>query len=151
MKTIYFGSDHRGFGIKEELKQFIQNMEFRVVDFSSSSLDPEDDYVDIGLKVGEKVALENELGVLICGSGVGMCVAANKVAGVRAGLCSSARQARRGREEDAMNVLCLSAELQSVEELEATIAAFLESEFVVEDKYVRRLNKIKKYENTAGR
>ena len=84
MSLIYIGADHRGFKLKEIIKESLRDLGHQLTDLGSAKYDEEDDYTDIGLSVAEKVAFENTKGILICGSGVGVCVAANKVKGIRA-------------------------------------------------------------------
>jgi ribose 5-phosphate isomerase B len=109
--------------------------------------DKGDDYVDFAVKVGETVVKERQKGILICGSGVGMAVAANKVCGVRAGGLTSTKQARAAREEDDINVACLAADLLSMEQSQEIISIFLTTVFSSEERYIDRIQKIKKYEN----
>ena len=110
--------------------------------------DEGDDYTDVAIKLAEKVVLEKVMGVLICGSGVGVCVAANKVDGAMAALCTSEKQARLAREDDNANILCLSSELVDETNNEKIVKIFLETVFSPLETHVRRINKIKEYEKT---
>jgi ribose 5-phosphate isomerase B len=148
MNAIFIGADHRGFKLKEIIKESLRDLGYQVTDLGSANYDKEDDYADIALNVGEKVAFENAKGILICRSGVGVCVVANKVKGIRASLCTSEKMARLAREDDDANVLCLSAELVDEETNKLIAETFLETVFSSEERFIRRINKIKKYETT---
>lgn len=145
MKGIYIGADHGGFELKNKIIEKLRNDDWKVTDLTGK-YNSEDDYPDIAFKVGEKVAMEKALGILVCKSGAGVCVAANKVDGVRASMAVNSRQARKSREDDDINVLCLSANYVSDEENMEIIDAFLGAVFASEERFIRRINKIKKYE-----
>lgn len=149
---IYLGADHRGYHLREKILKWLEENlpeENKVYDLSAKQVEKDDDYVDIALEVAEKVVLGKNLGILICGSGVGMCVAANKVKGARAGLCNQARQVVAGRRDDDMNILCLGSDTVSEDESIMMVSAFLTTPFAPEERYVRRLTKIRKYESSA--
>ncbi len=148
MKTVIVGSDHRGFKLKERIKDEIRTWGYDVVDLGNQKYDNEDDYTDFAIKVGEAVVIGRNVGILICGSGVGMCVAANKVKGVRAGMGISEKQVRLAKEDDDMNVLCLSADFVDEDINVELVRVFLETQFSSEERHLRRVNKIKIYENT---
>lgn len=145
---IYIGADHRGFRLKNSIINFLIDRNELVKDVGNSQVDNEDDYVDFGLKVAERVKLEQAMGILICGSGVGMSIVANKVKGVRAGLCLTMKQARLAVEDDNINILCLAADLVSQEKNIKIVSTFLRSRFTPEERHIRRINKINKYETT---
>ena len=147
MRVVYIGADHRGFQLKNVLKEALVEDGCQVVDAGGVDYDKDDDFIDPGIGVAGRVAAENARGVLICGSGVGMCVMANKVAGVRAALCTSEEQARRAREEDNANVLCLASELVGVEDNINIMRMFLKTEFSSEERYLRRIARINEYES----
>jgi len=132
--------------LKEKIKEWLTAWEYECRDLGAESYDQNDDYPDIAFKVGRKVVADNGKGVLICGSGVGVCVAANKMKGVRAGVCLTEGQVFSGRNDDDMNILCLNADIVAEEENQAILKAFLETPFGSEERYVRRINKIKEYE-----
>lgn len=146
LRMIYLGADHRGYFLKEKIKAWLSTLEYDFLDLGASSYDKEDDYPDIGIRVGEKVVEAKGKGILICGSGIGACVAANKVPGVRAGLCLLAKQAAAGRNDDDMNILCINADLVSDDDNREILRVFLETPFGAEERYVRRINKMKQYE-----
>ena len=145
MRQVYIGADHGGFGLKDKLIEELREDGISVTDLSTK-YDPEDDYPDIAFELGEKVVLENALGILICRSGAGVCVAANKVKGIRAAMAVNLKQARKSREDDDINVLCLSADYIDDEENIKITKEFLKAVFMAEERFIRRINKIKKYE-----
>ncbi len=149
MGIIYVGSDHRGYQTKETLIEALRALNYDVTDLGNSSYDPDDDYADIGIELAEKVVSTNgNKGILICGSGVGVCIAANKVVGARAALCVSEKQARLAREDDDANILCLSADLINIDDNINIAKTFLETIFSSSEKHIRRIQKINKYETT---
>ena len=147
MRRIYIGADHGGVELRDKVIEKLRDEGYQITDLSGK-YDPEDDYPDIGIKVGEKVAKENVLGILICRSGAGVCIAANKVDGVRAAMAISPKQARKGVEDDNVNILCLSADHVSEEENMEIIDSFLGAIFITEERFIRRINKIKAYEKS---
>ena len=145
---IVVGSDHAGFELKETLKKYIQSLGYEVMDVGTGSREAVD-YPDFARAVGEAVATEKaERGVLICGSGVGASIAANKVPGVRAAICHDAYSAAQGVEHDDMNVITLGARVIGEELARTLVEAFLAAEFSGEPRHVRRLNKVLAIEET---
>ena len=147
---IYIGADHRGFRLKEEIGKWLESQHYEFRDLGAKTYDKEDDYPDICLKLAETVAIEGAKGILICGSGVGASVAANKVKGIRSGLCTSEKQTKAARNDDDINVLCLSADAVSVEDNIKVVSVFLATMFSSEERHIRRINKIKQYEATLS-
>ena len=140
--TIALGADHGGYSLKEELLIWIQE-KYRVLDLGAHSLAPADDYPDYAEAVARAVASGRaQRGVLICGSGVGACIAANKVIGVRACLCHDTYSAHQGVEHDDMNVLCLGARVVGLDLARELVSAFLNASFSGEERHQRRLNKV---------
>ena len=147
---IYLGSDHAGHELKLEIAAYLeeQGLEFR--DLGNTINDPDDDYPDYAFPVAEAVAKEDDaFGILTCGSAQGVCMAANKVKGVRAAAVATPEEARLTREHNAANVLCLSGWERPIEDAKPIIDAFLSSEFTGEERHVRRLAKISEYEENA--
>lgn len=144
---VALASDHAGFDLKQTLAAHLKSSGHEVVDLSPNTPQPDDDYPDsseaIGLAVREGVA---QRGILICGSGVGASVAANKVKGIRAGLCHDHYSAHQGVEHDDMNVLVLGARIIGVEPAKELATTFLAAQFSGESRHVRRLGKIKAIE-----
>ena len=140
---IAIGADHGGFSLKEELTQAIRAAGHDVRDLGACEYNADDDYPDFALGVARAVvAGEAERGIVICGSGVGASVAANKVRGARAALCHDSYSARQGVEHDDLNVLCLGARVIGVEAAREIVRAYLGAEFTQEERHQRRLSKI---------
>ena len=143
MKLV-ISSDHAGFALKEDVLAKLVMAGHEVVDLGTYKLEPQDDYPDFAEKVGEAIkAGVTPRGILICGSGVGVCVAANKIPGIRAGICHDAYSAHQGVEHDDMNVLVLGARIigssLAYELAEAFIAAIFQAK---EPRFQRRFRKV---------
>ena len=147
---IYIGADHRGFRLKEEIKKWLESQQYEYRDLGAKEYDKDDDFTDVSIKLAEVVAIEGAKGILICGSGAGASIAANKVKGIRAGLCTSEKQTKAARNDDDINVLCISADSVSVEDNVKIVSVFLATMFSSEERYIRRINKIKTYESSIG-
>lgn len=145
MRTV-IGSDHAGFEMKIALAKHLRDLGDEVLDVGTYSTDPVD-YPDFAEAVG-KAVLEGraDRGVLICGSGVGASVAANKMRGIRAGLCHDTYSAHQGVEHDEMNVLVLGARVIGHALAEDILSTFTRAKFSNEERHVRRLNKVKALE-----
>jgi len=140
---IAIGADHGGFALKTELAAWLIKAGHEVLDVGADSYDATDDYTDFAQRVAEAVASKQAArGVIVCGSGVGACIAANKFKGVRAALCHDTYSAHQGVEHDDMNVLCLGARVIGVELAREVLAAFVNAKFSGEERFVRRLNKV---------
>ncbi len=139
---VALGADHGGFTLKNELAARLQGR-YQISDLGAHTLDPDDDYPDFALAVAQAVASgQAQRGILICGSGVGACIAANKVPGVRACLCHDTYSAHQGVEHDDMNVLGLGARVIGIELAAELVKAFLEARFSGERRHCRRLEKV---------
>jgi ribose 5-phosphate isomerase B len=146
-QKIYIGADHAGWKMKEEIKTWLKDSGYEVEDLGNKILDENDDYPDFALAVAEKVADESgNFGILICASGQGMCIAANKVRGARAIVGFDENTAVASRADDDANVLCLPAREMSATNAKEIIKVWLKTEFSNEERHVRRLQKIKKME-----
>jgi len=140
---IFLGADHRGYQLKEKIKQWLVEWGLEAEDLGNKRLDPNDDFPDFAILVAEKVSQETgSKGILICGNGIGMSVAANKVHGVRCGLGFAVEQVKRGREEDDINCLALPADFVDDGQVKEIVKVFLETKFLGEEKYKRRIQKI---------
>ena len=148
---IVLGADHAGFDLKQIIAAYLRYRGHEVVDVGTNSDDPVD-YPDFAEAVS-KVLLDGraERGVLICGSGVGTSVCANKIPGIRAGLCHNTYSARQGVEHDDMNVLVLGARVIGVELARELVDNFLVAKFSGEERHRRRLEKIKALEKRYGK
>lgn len=145
---IYIGADHRGFNLKEHLKTVLKNGGYDVVDVGAAAYDKDDDFPVFARLVAEKVgaASENDRGILICGSGLGMDIAANKYKNVRAALPMSADHAYKARHDDNVNVLSMAADFTDEGTAEQIVKTFLTTEFSKEDRYMRRIEEIRRSE-----
>lgn len=145
---VYIGADHRGFELKEKLKPWLVQQKHEVVDCGNTTLDPMDDFPDFSFAVAQKVAEnKNNLGILICGSGGGVTIAANKVKGIRCVTASKVEDVKHNRAHDDANVLAVAANFTSVEEAKNLVNVFLDTSFSGEEKYARRIAKITNYES----
>jgi len=144
---IYIASDHRGFRLKEELKKCLETELYEFRDLGPTEYNRDDDYPEIAIKLGETIVKENSRGILICGSGAGASIAANKVIGVRAGLCTSVKQAAAAKNDDNINLLCLSADWVSADDNQKIVETFLKTIFSSDERHIRRINQIKDYES----
>ena len=145
---IYIGSDHRGYKLKETFKSYLQELGLVLEDLGAKELVPNDDYPDYALMVAQKVAEnpDENRGILICGSGVGVDIVANKIKGVRSALCFDIKQAQASRNDDNTNVLSLSADFISEDLAKEIVKIWLETPFSGDDRHARRIEKIKKIE-----
>jgi ribose 5-phosphate isomerase B len=144
-KRIIVGSDHAGLPLKHEVKQQLATFGYQVEDVGCESAEPVD-YPDYALAVARRVAAgDPALGLLICGTGIGMCIAANKVRGVRAALCHDTFSARAARAHNDANILCLGGRVIGPELARSVIEAFLGSSFEG-GRHQRRLDKIARAE-----
>jgi ribose 5-phosphate isomerase B len=146
MMIVAIGSDHRGFVHKELLTEFLRDQGHSVEDFGCDSAESAD-YTDAALPVADMVGQgKAQAGVLICGSGIGMSIAANKVRGARASLCFTEDQARTTRQHNDSNILCLSGDGVSPEKAVSLLKAWLSAEFEG-GRHARRVNKFIEWEN----
>jgi ribose 5-phosphate isomerase B len=141
--NIVMGADHAGFEMKEQFRQELAQAGHQVIDAGAYAFVKTDDYPDFAAAVGQAVASgQAARGILICGSGVGACIAANKVKGVRACLCHDIYSATQGVEHDDMNVLCLGSLIVGPALARKLIDGFLTAEFQPEPRFQRRLDKV---------
>ncbi len=140
---VAVASDHAGFALKQNIAEFIKTLGYEVLDLGTENETTAVDYPDFAEKIGFAL-LENKAnrGILICGSGVGASVAANKVPGIRAGLCHDTYSAHQGVEHDAMNVLVLGGRVIGIALAQELVTAYLSAEFTSEERHMRRLNKV---------
>ena len=146
-KKIGICADHGGFELKEKIKSFLKENQFEIIDFGAKVLDETDDYPDFVIPLAKAVAAgEVFRGIAICGSGVGACVAANKVSGVRAALINDYFSAHQGVEDDDMNLICLGGRVTGYASAEELSLAFLNAKFIGAERHLRRLRKIREIE-----
>ncbi|NQT05479.1 MAG: ribose 5-phosphate isomerase B [Dehalococcoidia bacterium] len=140
---VAIGADHGGFPLKAELTPWLRECGYEVMDLGAETLIPTDDYPDYALAVAEAVASGRaQRGIIICGSGIGACIVANKIPGVRACPCHDTYSAHQGVEHDDMNVLCLGARVVGGALAREVVEVFLKAEFLDEERFRRRLQKI---------
>lgn len=146
VKKIYLGSDHAGFELKEKIKKRLDKKGWSYGDLGNTVFDPKDDYPDFAEKVAKRVVRENTLGILLCGSAQGVCIAANKVRGVRAVIPFSLKEARLSREHNNANIICLSGWYSHFHKVTKILEVFLRTPFSKAARHVRRLHKIRNME-----
>jgi ribose 5-phosphate isomerase B len=148
---IALGTDHGGFALRETIIGVIEHEGYEVIDKGAATLDPDDDYPVYSIAVARAVQSgEADRGILVCGSGVGAGIAANKVAGVRGALCHDTFSARQGVEDDDMNVLCLGARVVGPSLAAELVIAFLRASFSNADRHRRRLAMVRKLDEGRG-
>jgi ribose 5-phosphate isomerase B len=141
--TIYIGADHRGFHLKEKLVVWLREEGHEVKDCGNSMYDPEDDFPDFSFAVADGVITDSgSRGVVICGSGGGVSIAANKVRGIRCTTAVHVSDVKHNRQADDINVLALSADYTDFDESKGLMRAFIFVEYESQERHNRRLNKI---------
>lgn len=147
---IVFASDHAGYLLKEEMKRFVQSEGHDVIDVGTDSADVSVDYPDLGRRAAEMTAAgEADLAVLVCGTGIGMSITANKVPGVYAALCTNELMARMSRRHNAANALVLGGRIIGIELAREIVRAWLEEE-PEGGRHAARRNKIAEMEDVRG-
>lgn len=142
---IYIGADHRGYALKERLSDYLKRAGYDVVDQGDSQLDENDDFPQFAAKVATAVLAAEDhdsKGILMCGSGQGVAMAANSFKGVRAALCWDRRSARESRNDDDANVLCLPANQVELQETEIIVETWLNTQFAGAPRFLRRIQQI---------
>ncbi len=150
---VFLGADHRGFKLAEELYIWLIDNKVAVVNAGATEYTKNDDYVDYATEVAQRVAQvigyghEDTRGILICGSGVGVDIVANKVKGIRCGFGFSKEQVRAARNDDDINVLALAADFTNTDTAKKLVKTFLETPFSGEERHKRRIVKIAKIDH----
>jgi ribose 5-phosphate isomerase B len=141
---LVIASDHAGFALKEDVRAYLTKASHEIVDLGAFTCDPQDDYPDFAERVGDAIrAGESKRGILICGSGVGVCVAANKIPGIRAGMCHDTYSAHQGVEHDDMNVIVLGARIIGPSLAYELVDTFIRANFITnETRFTRRFKKV---------
>ena len=148
---IAIGADHAGYPLNERVIAELSKASHEIIDLGTHLGSVVDDYPDYALEVGRAIQTgEAEIGILICGSGVGASVAANKLTGIRAALCGDTYSAHQSREHDDCNVLCLGARVTGSELALEIVRAFVAARFTGEERHKRRLAKIAAIEKSTG-
>ncbi len=143
MARIFIGADHRGFEKKNQLAEYLTQNGFEVIDLGAKSYQETDDYNDFAIEVAKSV-LENpeSYGILLCGSAHGISIQANRFKGIRAIVGFNSELAKKGREHNNANVLCLSADFQELEEMKNITSTFMNTNFLNEERLIRRNNRL---------
>src|SRR6266850_2225432 len=140
---VAIGADHGGFPLNERIISELAKAGHEIVDFGTHDGSPPDDYPEYALAVGQALqGGDADIGILICGSGVGASVAANKLRGIRAALCGDTYSGHQSREHDDCNVLCLGARVTGPELALEIVRAFVAARFTGEERHRRRLSKV---------
>ncbi len=148
---IALASDHGGFELKNKLCVWLIDNGYDIIDLGNNIYDPLDDFPDFAEIISKAIINgKADKGILICGSGVGAAVAANKFKGVRASVCHDFYSAHQGVEHDAMNILCLGARVVGIQLAIDLVAAFINANYLNEERLNRRLEKIKTFEDNFG-
>lgn len=143
IKKIGICADHGGFELKEKILPFLIKNNFEVIDFGAEILNNDDDFPDYVIPLAKAVSCGDIFrGIAICGSGVGACIAANKISGVRAALITDYFSAHQGVEDDNMNLICLGGRVTGFASAEELVLTFLKAEFIGAERHLRRLQKI---------
>ena len=146
---VAVGSDHGGYSLKQTVADELKKLGHTVIDCGAASYDAADDYPDFARAVGQTIQRgEAERGIVICGSGVGAAIAANKMRGIRACVCHDTYSGRQGVEHDDMNVLCLGARILGDELAKELVRAFASAKFSSEERFTRRLKKVLEIEDS---
>ena len=148
---IAIGADHAGYPLNERILEELRASGHELIDFGTHDGSVPDDYPDYAKKVGEAVQTgAAEIGILVCGSGVGAAVAATKLRGIRAALCADTYSAHQSREHDDCNVLCIGSRVTGVELAMEIVRAFVGARFTGEERHKRRLAKVNAMEECAS-
>lgn len=140
---IYLAADHRGFELKEKVKRWLKDKKYEFIDLGNEVYDQLDDYPDFAIKLVKKLK-KGDMGILFCGSGVGMDITANRFPHVRCGLGFTPQQVRIAKRDDNINCLSIPSDFSTEKEATSMIEMFLETQFSGGEKYQRRLEKIEK-------
>lgn len=139
---VYIASDHAGFELKKTLIDFLETSGYNVVDLGPEKVDPEDDFPDYSVAVARKVAGSNDFGVLVCGTGQGTALAANKIKGIRAYTAWNEFTAKHARENGDANIIAIGQRVTDEETAKNIVEAFLKTPFSGNEKYIRRIKKV---------
>lgn len=142
---IYIGADHNGFSLKSKLVSYLQRAGYTVVDDGSEKLQPEDDFPIITKRVVSDVLANASLGIVICGSGQGACMAANRFKGIRACIGYDREAARASRNDDDSNIICLPARTLDADEAKVIVETWINTPFAAATRYVRRIKELDEF------
>jgi RpiB/LacA/LacB family sugar-phosphate isomerase len=149
---VALGADHAGYDLKQSLMAYLTKMGHEVIDLGTDNGDVPSDYPEFARRISEAVVNgDAERGILVCGSGVGASIAANKTPGVYAGLCHDTYSAHQGVEHDNMNVICVGSRVIGVELAREIAKAFLNAKFSGEERHLRRFGQVQAIERAQPR
>lgn len=142
--TIFIGADHRGFELKNKIIEYLHEKNIRIEDLGSYQLEPLDDNPDIGQKVAQAILQNTKefLGIAVCGSGIGVSIAANRHKGIRCGLAFSKDQTIHGRQNDHINMIAIPSDYLDFEKSKEIIDVFIATPPILAEKYIRRAHKM---------
>jgi ribose 5-phosphate isomerase B len=144
---IVIASDHAGYEMKNDLVRWLKENSFEVEDLGNKEYDSKDDYPVFAAAVSTRISNKTaDKGIILCGSGVGACIAANKFVGVRASVCHDIYSAKQGVDHDDMNVLCLGARIIGIALAKELVSGFVNTQFSNEERHLRRLEKVAEFE-----
>ncbi len=146
---LYFGADHRGFNLKAALVEYVKSQGYEAVDMGAATYDEQDDYPVFAAAVAKKVSMDPERsrGIVLCGSGAGVDIVANKFDGVRSALAISPDEIYDARHDDNANVLAIAADFTSEDDAKKIVQIFLETAFSGEERFARRIGEIREIES----
>jgi ribose 5-phosphate isomerase B len=142
---LYIGADHNGFDFKSELTEVLRAAGHDVIDEGDETRTPDDDFPQFAGRVVTAMKADSDdqaKGILICGSGQGMCMAANRFKGIRASLCMSVEEAQAARNDDDSNILCLPARFMDIAQAETIVSTWINTSFAGAPRFVRRINEL---------
>lgn len=145
--TIFIAADHRGFEFKEKIKNWLKKQGYQIIDCGNEIYNPKDDYPDFAFLLAHKLisfqkTKKEALGIAICGSGIGVSMAVNRIKGVRCALGFDPQQIKHGRENDHINVLALPSDYLDWKKIKTIVQLFLKTKPKIEEKYLRRIKKL---------
>jgi ribose 5-phosphate isomerase B len=148
--SLFIAADHRGFELKNKLIEYLQESNIRVEDIGNYEYDPLDDYPDFAQRLAQAVLQKpDSMGIVICGSGVGVCIATNRFKGIRCALSFKKEQVEHGRKNDHINVLSIPSDYIDLETAKQLVDIFLKTQPIVEEKYQRRVHKLDSFTETT--
>jgi len=141
--SLFIAADHRGFELKNKLIEYLQDQNIRVEDIGNYEYNPLDDYPDFAQRLARAVLQKpDSMGIVICGSGVGVCIATNRFKGIRCALSFKNEQVEHGRQNDHINVLAIPSDYIDIEAAKEMVDIFLKTQPIEEEKYQRRIKKL---------
>ena len=150
-QKIFLGADHAGFKLKDKIKKFLDSLGYKYEDLGAFTDENACDYPETALKLARNVVKNNSMGILMCGTGTGEAIVANKVKGIRAANCFNEFTAKMSREHNNSNVLCMGARVIDIKMAKKITKAWLETDFSKEERHIKRVKQIEKIEKNLCR